>query len=380
MAILIFTAPRVKDGSKKKLWIRAGFPVLIFSFFLPACFDKDPVKNLTIQWNQTRATGLVIPRIYLPNIPDDSIKNTLTVHLVQSGDQPAMLGEYRVMVDLVVFEPLIVLTRGLNYDVRFRNQSLGKVLIPLAESDRSPEVEQVFPTPDSLPENLLKIYIQFSSPMREDQSLDHLVLIRNETDTIQSAFLPLQQELWNKERTILTVWLHPGRIKRDLQPNIKYGVPLEKGGSYRFIVKSEWEDINGKSLNQSYQKKFAVFARDSVSPNPDHWLVTCPVAETKNPLNLKFDEPLVYTLIQESIELYDTENKLMDGRLTVSEKETGLSFIPSAPWKKGRHYILIQSRLEDLAGNNLKRLFDRDISVVRQEPGPDSVEIRFEVN
>ena len=77
----------------------------------------------------------------------------------------------------------------------------------------------IYPTQDTVPENLLKIYLQFSKPMREGQALRHIELLKNNRDTLPGVFLDLQPELWNVDRTTLTVWLDPGRIKRDLQPN-----------------------------------------------------------------------------------------------------------------------------------------------------------------
>ncbi len=370
----------MRDGSDIKIWIRTCNQVLIISFLLFACSpDKDAVKNITIQWKESQATALVIPRQFVQDIPDDSISAFLTIHLLKAGDRPAVLGDFQRSAKQIVFTPLIPLTRGLTYEVLLRNNSLGLIQIPVAEADVKPEVLAVFPSQDTLPENLLKIYIKFSSPMQEDQAMDHLSLIRNESDTISSAFLPLQQELWNKERTILTVWLHPGRIKRELQPNKNLGAPLQSGGFCRITISPEWKDVNGASLKQSFIKKFTVAARDSLSPNTKNWTIIRPDAGSKNAMELKFDEPLVYTLIQESIEIYDQEKKQVDGKLEVLPDETGVSFIPTFDWKKGDYHIRIQSRLEDLAGNNLNRAFDRDLSDTQQKTDIDSFEIRFEV-
>ena len=380
MAILIYIVHRVRDGSDYKIWIRAFHQALIISFLLVSCnSDKNAVNYISIQWKETQATSLVIPREFVQDIPDDSISELLFIHLIKEGDRPAVLGDFQLSENRIVFTPLIPMTRGLKYEVLLRNNSLGVVQIPVAETDVKPEVLAVFPSQDTLPENLLKIYIKFSAPMQEDQAMQHLSLIRNETDTISSAFLSLQQELWNKERTILTVWLHPGRIKRELQPNKNLGAPLQSGGFYRIIISPEWKDINGASLRQLHSKKFTVASRDSLSPDTQKWTLDLPVGGSKNALELKFDEPLIYTLIQESIEIYDQEQKQVDGTLEVLPEETGVAFIPTFNWKKGSYYIRIQSRLEDLAGNNLNRAFDRDISIEKPISGSDSFEIRFEV-
>ena len=59
----------------------------------------------------------------------------------------------------------------------------------------------------------------FSQPMQEGVSAEHICLVKGEKDTLKNVFLDLQPELWNHDRTMLTLWLDPGRIKRDLQPN-----------------------------------------------------------------------------------------------------------------------------------------------------------------
>lgn len=380
MATWIYTVHPVRDGSDYKIWIRACYQVLIISFLLVACnADKNAVKNITIKWKETQATALVIPREFVQGIPDDSISELISIHLFKKADRPAVLGDFHLSTNQIVFTPLIPLTRGLTYEVIYRNNSVGIIQIPVAESDVEPEVLAVFPSQDTLPENLLKIYIKFSSPMQEDQSMNHLSLIRNESDTVSSAFLPLQQELWNKERTILTVWLHPGRIKRELQPNKNLGNPLQAGGFYHIIISQQWKDINGASLKQSYIKKFTVASRDSLIPDTKNWRIFHPVAGSKNAMELKFDESLVYTLIQESIEIYNPEKKQIDGNLEVLPNETGVLFTPTFNWKKGGYLISIQTRLEDLAGNNLNRAFDQDISVKQQGVETDSFEIQFDV-
>lgn len=370
----------MRDGSDYKIWIRACRQALIISFLLVACSsDKGTVNYISIQWKETQATSLIIPREFVRDIPDDSISELLSIHLIKEGDRPAVLGDFQLSKNQIVFTPLIPLTRGLNYEVLLRNNSLGIVQIPIAETDVKPEVLAVFPGQDTLPENLLKIYIKFSAPMQEDQAMQHLSLIRNESDTISSAFLPLQQELWNKERTILTVWLHPGRIKRELQPNKNLGSPLQSGGFYRIIISPEWKDINGAPLKQSFIKKFIVASRDSLSPDCKNWTIFQPVAGNKTALEIKFDEPLVYTLIQESIEIFDQEKKSIAGKLTVLPDETGVSFTPTFDWKKGEYQIRIHSRLEDLAGNNLNRPFDQDISIHKQKIDTDFFELRIKV-
>ena len=128
----------------------------------------------------------------------------------------------------VIFKPMIAFTRGLKYKVYVRNELIDEIAdTDLLIQSTAPEVVAVYPALDTLPENLLKFYIRFSKPMQEGDELQHIHLIKDGRDTMSSVFLDL--ELWNNERTMLTLWLDPGRIKRELQPNKLLGPPLNKG-------------------------------------------------------------------------------------------------------------------------------------------------------
>jgi hypothetical protein len=213
--------------------------------------------------------------------------------------------------------------------------------------------------------------------MREGQSLQHIVLIKNKKDTVRGTFLDLPQELWNNDRTMLTLWLDPGRIKRDLQPNKNMGNPLEEGKNYQLIIRSTWKDADGNFLKGPYYKNFSVSARDSISPNPDQWTIEVPKVETRSPLKLNLHESLDYVLLKEAIGIYDKNENSVAGDISVGPEETTLEFIPAKEWISGEYSIQVQSRLEDLAGNNLNRLFDNDITVKRSEEQKDVFEKRF---
>jgi hypothetical protein len=87
--------------------------------------------------------------------------------------------------------------------------------------------------------------------MMESRSAGFIKLVKNGTDTLHDAFLDLQPELWNEDRTVITLWLDPGRIKRDLQPNLKLGAPLQQSEKYRSLFQSNGKipmDANWKKI------------------------------------------------------------------------------------------------------------------------------------
>ena len=229
---------------------------LVFSFLLVSCSGKKKENNsVTIEWDGNKAKSIIIPLELLPGTPPDSIKQLLQIQL--SNTNAPMLGEYIITNDAVTFQPLIAFTRGLKYQIRLADKLLSEIEIPPDNIQAAPEVISIYPSADTLPLNLLKIYIAFSKPMQEGLALENIIVIKNGKDTIPSIFLDLQPELWNKERTMLTLWLDPGRIKRDLQPNKKLGSPLEHGASYQIMIKQDWRDAEGDSLSNPISKNLS---------------------------------------------------------------------------------------------------------------------------
>lgn len=334
---------------------------LVFSFLLVTCSEKKKENNsVTIGWNGNRAKSIIIPLELLSETPRDSIEQLLHIQL-RNTNEP-ILGEYILTKDAVAFQPLIAFTRGLKYQIRLADKLLSEIEIPTDDTNAAPEVISIYPSGDTLPLNLLKIYIAFSKPMQEGRALENIVVIKNGKDTIPSIFLDLQPELWNKERTMLTLWLDPGRIKRDLQPNKKLGSPLQQDASYQIVIKQDWQGAEGISLSYTYRKEFVVGLRDSFSPDSDTWTIYSPKAGSKQALKIVLHEPLDYMLLKNAIRVVDNTGTVVNGVIEAEAAETILHFTPSAVWSAGDYILEIESRLEDLAGNNPNRLFDKDLT------------------
>jgi len=335
-------------------------------FFIAGC-ASTPESNepISIVWENDRAKAITISRKYFDRISDDSLQKSLSVHLADSIDRPAILGEFFFTVDAVRFDPLIPFTRKLRYKILFGNKAVAEIQIPGADQASVPVLDGMFPSRDTLPRNLLKFYFQFSRPMREGQSLKHIVLLKNGKDTVPQVFLDLQPELWNHDRTLLTLWLDPGRIKRELQPNKKLGEPLMKGSHYQLIVKNTFTDAQGISLPEEYRKDFVVAERDSLSPSPKRWTVVSPVAGTKEPMEINFHESLDHALLTETIKVFDEKANAVDVHIQLNSQESGCRLIPNKAWVAGTYILRAEARLEDLAGNNLNRIFDREMSQPR---------------
>lgn len=340
-------------------WLsRRLIPFFVFIVYV-GCTRQS--GDVTIIWEDDRATGISLPREYFGEFSDDSIRNKLSFRLDPGNTEPSILGDFFFSNRAVVFKPLIPFTRGLTYAADIDGREGVRFTIPEVDQKDRPALEAIYPTQDTLPNNLLKVYFKFSRPMREGKSLQYIALLRNGSDTVPDVFLDLQPELWNYDRTVLTLWLDPGRIKRDLQPNRKLGAPLEEASAYRLSISMEWRDIRGAPLQRDYHKDFFITQRDSLSPEPSRWTVDVPEPGTRDPVKVTFYESLDYILLREAISVREANGAVVSGAVVVEEEETVYTFTPDVSWKQGTYYLQSEARLEDLSGNNLNRPFDRDL-------------------
>lgn len=348
---------------------KTGFCILwslVFYFTFISCTEKRNSDSVSIQWEGDKAVAIIVPQKFLSSVSKDSVDNLLHIHLAKR-DQP-IIGYYFFEGDKVIFKPIIAFTRGLKYKVYVRNELIAEIAMPAHNSTVAPEVVAVYPVLDTLPENLLKFYISFSKPMQEGDALNNIHLIKNGRDTLSSVFLDLQQELWNSERTMLTLWLDPGRIKRGLQPNKLLGPPLNKASHYQLTIEKEWQDSEGILLKQKFTKNFFTGPHDSLSPDEQAWTIDVPKPKTKQQLIIDFNESLDHVLAENTISVADANGNEVKGEFRANDQGTTLCFIPDLEWRQGIYILQIESRLEDLAGNNLDRLFDTDLTQNQQLP------------
>jgi hypothetical protein len=97
---------------------------------------------------------------------------------------------------------------------------------------------------------------------------------------------------------------------------------------------------------------------------------------SSEPLEINFGEPLDYFLLKETVTVVNDKENTVEGNIMLIKNESGLKFIPIRPWQSGHYRLKIASYLEDLAGNNLTRPFDRDIKM-QQKQQTDFVEREF---
>ena len=281
---------------------------------------------------------------------------------------PAIAGRVETGRDSTRFQPAYAFLPGQSYRVR---ATVGGCSVALdttftlhrATSAGRTRVIAVYPTATVLPMNQLKLYVHFSAPMRAGEAAAHARIVDDVTGrTIPDAFYSLDDELWDRSQTRLTLLFDPGRIKRGLRPNEELGLPLRAGHRYRLVLDQAWLDASGDTLAGGFEKRFDVVAPDRAAPRAATWAISTPRAGSLDTLSIAFHEPLDQALLERSFLVRDLLGKPLDGRSLVPVGETRWLFVPTRAWRAGRYAVDVDTDLEDLAGNNLRRLFDTDLT------------------
>lgn len=236
-------------------------------------------------------------------------------------------------------------------------------------------VEAIYPTADQLPANTLRFYIVFSAPMSAGEAHERLRLVNDRGQVVPGAFLELEEELWDPTGRRLTVLLDPGRIKRGLRANLESGAPLIEGRSYRLEVDPGWRDARGVPMSGGHVKAFRAGPDDRTSPDVEAWTLQAPAAGTRQPLIVRFAEPLDRALLASAVQVV-TEAGVVEGEIDVRESEREWRFTPHDVWTSGRYGLRVEAELEDVAGNNLHRVFDVDVSRGSAPSGASAFRVR----
>jgi len=204
------------------------------------------------------------------------------------------------------------------------------------------------------------MYVEFSAPMSSGRSYEFVKLYDERDSLVKDPFFTAGDavELWDPDHTRLTILFDPGRIKRDLKPHEELGLPLREGKRYRLVIDSAWRDARGLPLARSYLKRFRIGAQDRGLIRTVDWRVMAPRADTRDSLVVTFPEPLDRALLMRLITVRDSSGTPVNGTVAVSEFETRWAFAPRDPWRRVQHVLSVDTELEDLAGNNLRKLFD----------------------
>ena len=290
--------------------------------------------------------------------------------MVADAETP-FAGRYAVSDTAVEFTPAYRMDRGRRYDVvveAARLSSLRPVALvhatvglPGGTLASTTRVTRVLPALDVLPENQLRLYIEFSAPMSREAGLPFVHLRTSKGDSVGAAFLPVDGDFWNADRTRYTLFLDPGRVKRGILPNEQMGRPLRKGERYTLHVDSTWRDGRGAPLAAPFTYSFLAGDAELRPLSLGEWTVAPPPAGTTTPCVVRFPRPLDHGLLHRALGIYaGAGGDGVRGLVEVADGGREWRFTPARAWAAGDYRLVVLSILEDLAGNRINRAFEAD--------------------
>lgn len=281
-----------------------------------------------------------------------------------AGDIPPLLGSYSVEGDTLVFRPSFPIAPGVHYRAVFHPPGGGSAVEnhfdgPPRDTTPMARVEHVYPSGDVWPSNQLRLYIYFSVPMSRGEAGARIHVLDESGKILPGVFLP-GEELWDPGYKRLTMTFDPGRIKRGLTSNTAMGPPIADGKHYTLVIDKDWQDARGVPMVEGFRKNFRGGPAERTPPDPQKWRVVAPKAGTSEPLVVDFTTPMNYALLQRMLQVSGAHGSV-SGTISVAEHETQWRFTPQEPWHAGDYHLIVDTGIEDLAGNHVGQLFDIDV-------------------
>ena len=219
-----------------------------------------------------------------------------------------------------------------------------------------------------LPENTLRLYIEFSAPMGNAGALDFVRLTDERGGPVDIPFLPVQADFWNADHTRYTLFFDPGRVKQGIRPNEELGRPLRAGQTYTLQISADWRDAQGQPLEAAYRREFRVGPSRESPIVPARWRIVPPAARTRDPLVVTFPEPLDHGLLARALGVEDSGGRAVDGDITLDAADTGGCSGRRRHGPRASYQLVALSILEDPAGNRIGRAFEVDMARAGREP------------
>ena len=206
----------------------------------------------------------------------------------------------------------------------------------------------ISPSGASVPENLLRIKLEFNRVRDLAPQAIQASLLDEEGEVIDGAFLDLA--LPSADGRHLTLLMHPGRVKTDVGPNRALGRALKAGRRVTLVVSSPWSSIPSR-------RTWQVVEPDVVGPSASLWRAAAPIAGGRAPLRVALDAP-VDARGGDLIAVRNAKGGRIAGAARLEQGETVWVFTPTQPWTPGAYDIVVHPSLEDPAGNRTCGAFE----------------------
>jgi hypothetical protein len=292
--------------------------------------------------------------------------------------RPPVSGEWAAADGKAVFTPKYPLKPGTKYRVLGTAVALD-VRTAAPEPGKPTVLTHVYPTGSDLPENVFRFYLHFSRPMPRGDVYRYVRVLDDAGKPVVQPFLELDDELWNPDQTRLTLLIDPGRLKREVKPQIDLGPVFRAGKKYTLVISGKWPDLDGRPLGDDVTRPLTIGPREADALDPKAWKFTPPAGE-RSSLALAFPRVMDHALLMRSLTVIGPDGREVPGSVEVTNAEKAWSFRPKAAWAAGEYKLRVDPVLEDVCGNRVGRPFEVDVSgKLPPEVKAEAVDLPFRV-
>lgn len=223
---------------------------------------------------------------------------------------------------------------------------------PPAPSRAATQIVRVQPSADQVPANLLRLSIEFATRI-EGPVLPRLALRRPDGKPLAQPFL--EQELWSPSGRVLTVLMHPGRVKTGLNARDALGPILVDADDVTLT-------LDGHPI-----RHWRVVPPDTSGPTVSAWRLSSVRAGSKQALIVTLDDA-IDGREADYIAIADPRGRRVRGQALLKDGERTWSFTPHTAWRAGEYRLIARGTLEDPAGNRLGGRFETPADAPAADP------------
>ena len=167
----------------------------------------------------------------------------------------------------------------------------------------------------------------------------------------------------------MTVLLDPARIKRGLveQPSSRV-TRWRSVARIRLVVDGEVRDARGPGCGHRAEREYLIVEDERRRVEPADWVLAAPRVGDHRSVEVAFDRPLDHALLARCLRVTGPDGRGIGGTIGLGPQERSWRFTPTRAWAPGRHRLEVDPIVEDLAGNSVARVFDRDLGQAADEP------------
>lgn len=293
-------------------------------------------------------------------------------------NSPAIIGTVNRDDAFTTFSPIVPFDQETPYTLVYDGQIFH---FEIARPGDQPimMVNEIYPSAKEVPANILKWYIQFSQPVNPVKIYEHINFLDQHGKLIDRSILHLGAPLLSEDGTLLTVWVEPGRQKQLLGPNQHLGSVFEPHQQYTLYIANTLKDAQGVPIAKSVRHTFTTIEADRIKPALSNWNIAPLKVDTRQPLAITSNEHLDYGSLLDALRVLLDGDEIV-GTLSYDNQTATIHFTPTENWKKGTYTVQLAYQLEDLAGNNLKHLFDRPLHKEQDELRAEQLTLSVDCN